>query len=466
MRAEPGARAGGGVLVVGDIGSTFTKLVGVSGAGQVLGFVKEPTSRDDIAAGVDRATALLSAKLAGPVPEPALSSSAGGGLRVAVLGLEPALTLAAGLRTSATAGARIVATYAAGELAGVTSERFHDASPDLALLTGGTNGGDTAGMVEHAQSLRRLAPGLPVVVAGNEDAQRSVRTILGSERLVSFTENVMPRVGELEGGPAQRAIRKLFVEHVIGRGRFSSAAPIARAIRMPTPVAVLQAAKTLAALDGPALLRRPVVVDVGGATTDVHSVIPVDPGERAYVTDGLPEERVSRTVEGDLGMRENAQSLVEAARRDGFPVQTVDDLGAAAERRSVERDFVPADAREREIDDRLAGVATTIALRRHAGVLRTALTPTGAVLRKKGRDLRSATCVIATGGVFAHSGRAGEIVRAAVRAVQEQGALVAPDVPVLVDRSYLIWAVGLLRAEHPDTAERVVRAALPQAFIG
>ena len=107
------------------------------------------------------------------MPEPALSSSAGGGLRVAVLGLEPALTLAAGLRTSATAGARIVATYAAGELAGVTSERFHDASPDLALLTGGTNGGDTAGMVEHAQSLRRLAPGLPVVVAGNEDAQRS-----------------------------------------------------------------------------------------------------------------------------------------------------------------------------------------------------------------------------------------------------------------------------------------------------
>ncbi len=454
--------------MVGDIGSTFTKLVGVSRAGQVLGSVKAPTSRDDIAAGVGRATALLSEKLGGEgsLPDPSLSSSAGGGLRVAVLGLEPALTLAAGLRTSATAGARIVATYAAGELAGMTRERFEAAAPDLALLTGGTNGGDTAGMVEHAQSLQRLAPALPVVVAGNEDAQRSVRTILGSERVVSFTGNVMPRVGEVEGGPAQQEIRKLFVEHVIGRGRFSSAAPIARAIRMPTPVAVLQAAKTLAALGGPALLRRPVVVDVGGATTDVHSVIPVDPGERAYVTDGLPEERVSRTVEGDLGMRENALSLVEAARRDGFSSQTVDDLGPAAERRSAERDFVPADAHDREIDDRLAEVATTIALRRHTGVLRTVLTPTGAVLRKTGRDLRSATCVIATGGVFAHSSRAGEIVRAAVRAVHEQGALVAPDVPVLVDRSYLLWAVGLLRAEHPDTAERVVRAALPQAFTG
>ena len=165
----------------------------------MLGCVKAPTSRDDIAAGVGRATALLSGKLAGALPEPVLSSSAGGGLRVAVLGLDRALTLAAGLRTSATAGARIVATYAAGELAGMTRERFEAAAPDLALLTGGTNGGDTAGMVEHAQSLRRLAPALPVVVAGNEDAQRSVRAILGSERLVSFTENVMPACGRGRG---------------------------------------------------------------------------------------------------------------------------------------------------------------------------------------------------------------------------------------------------------------------------
>ena len=464
MSAE---RDAGGVLVVGDIGSTFTKLVGVSTGGQVIASVKTPTFRDELAAGVARATGLLSASLAGSgrVPEPALSSSAGGGLRIVVLGLEPALTLAAGLRTSATAGARVVATYTPRQLAGVSRERFESATPDLALLTGGTNGGDTAGMIEHAQSLRRLAPGLPVVVAGNREARHSVQAILGRDRLVSFTENVMPRVGAMEGGSAQSAIRRLFVEHVIGRGRFSSAEPIARAIRMPTPVAVLRAAETLAALDETPLLRRPVVVDVGGATTDVHSVIPVDPGARAYVSEGLPDEPASRTVEGDLGMRENALSLVEAARRDGFPAEQVEGLDAGASRRVEERDFVPGDPHEREIDERLAGVATTIALRRHAGVLRTVLTPAGAVLRKNGRDLRSATCVIATGGVFAHSSRPCEIVREAMREVHRQGALIAPDVPVLVDRSYLLWAVGLLRGEHPQTAERVVRAALPQAFL-
>jgi uncharacterized protein (TIGR01319 family) len=463
MSAE---RDAGDVLVVGDIGSTFTKLVAVSTAGQVVASVKTPTRRDELAAGVARATELLSSSLGSSrLPEPALSSSAGGGLRIVVLGLEPALTLAAGLRTSATAGARVVATYTPGELAGVSRERFQSATPDLALLTGGTNGGDTAGMVEHAQCLRRLAPGLPVVVAGNREARHAVGTILGRERLVSFTRNVMPRVGAIDGGSAQSAIRRLFVEHVIGRGRFSSAEPVARAIRMPTPVAVLQAAETLAALEGPALLHRPVVVDVGGATTDVHSVIPVDPGGRAYVSEGLPDEAVSRTVEGDLGMRENALSLVEAARRDGFPDESVAGLDAGAGRRVEERDLVPADAHEREIDDRLAGVATTIALRRHAGVMRTVLTPTGAVLRKNGRDLRSATCVIATGGVFAHSNRASEIVREAVGEVHRQGALMAPDVPVLVDRSYLLWAVGLLRDEQPHTAARVVRAALPQAFL-
>jgi uncharacterized protein (TIGR01319 family) len=143
----------------------------------------------------------------------------------------------------------------------------------------------------------------------------------------------------------------------------------------------------------------------------------------------------------------------------------MDDLVDAAERRGAERDFVPTDRYEREIDERLAGLATTIALRRHAGVLRTTLTPTGAVLRKKGRDLRSATCVIGTGGVFAHSPRAEEIVRDAVRRVHEQGALVPPDVPVLVDRSYLLWSVGLLHSDRPAAAARVVRAALPQAFL-
>lgn len=457
--------AGRAVVVVGDIGSTFTKLVAVSSVGDFVASVRVPTSTSDIAAGVERARNRLLGEVgrARRATDLALSSSAGGGLRVAVLGLEPALTLGAGLRTSATAGARVVATYAAGDLAGQTRASFQASAPDLALLTGGTNGGDTVALLDHAESLRRLAARLPVVVAGNEDAQQRVGEILGPHRLVRFAGNVMPRVGELRGEPAQREIRDLFVQHVMGRGRFSSASPIAAAVRMPTPTAVLRAADALSSAPGSAILRRPVVVDVGGATTDVHSVIPVDSAGRGYANSGLGYQRLTRTVEGDLGLRENAPSLIDAALSLGYASAEIAPLAAGARRRGLERDFLPDDPEECEIDERLAGVAATIALHRHAGALRTALTSDGAVLRKDGRDLREASCVIATGGVFAHSPRAREIVADALRTVRTRGGLVPSDVPILIDRSYLLWAVGLLSAElrRPRAASWPVRCGSP-----
>jgi uncharacterized protein (TIGR01319 family) len=462
--------AGRTVAVLGDIGSTFTKLVGVSTVdGEVVASASVPTSRVDIAAGVERARSMLGRDLRSTdlVAGLKLSSSAAGGLRVIVLGLEPGLTLAAGLRASATAGARIVAMYARDELAAETIGGLHTIAPDVALLTGGTNGGDTAAMKRNAEALSQIAPNLPVVVAGNEEAHDEIAAILGGDRIVRFARNVMPRVGELDAESAQRELRDLFVDHVIGHGRFASASAVASCVRMPTPAAVLRAAAALPATSESNLLRSPVVVDVGGATTDVHSVVPVEPGERGYVTTGLPDQRVTRTVEGDLGMRENAPSLVAAAQRGGYLPEDSGDLASAAERRAAEPHFLPArdEERERELDERLAEIATAIALERHAGRLETVLTPGGAVLRRTGRDLRRASCLIATGGVFANSERPCEIVAAALRSGSRRGVLVNPDVPVLVDGSYLLWAAGLLEADYPDAAHDLARTALVEPSV-
>jgi uncharacterized protein (TIGR01319 family) len=452
------------VAVLGDIGSTFTKLVAVSIAeAEVVATAVVPTSRADIAAGVERAHAMLGGE--DEAARLALTSSAAGGLRVIVAGLEPALTLTAGLRASATAGARIVATYAPEELAAETVAGLGAIAPDVALLTGGTNGGDTAAMARNAESLARLAPELPVVVAGNEDAYDEIVAILGRNRIVRRARNVMPRVGELDVEPAQRELRELFVDHIIGHGRFASASPVAGCVRMPTPAAVLGAATALAAAAESDLLRSPVIVDVGGATTDVHSVIEGDPGTRGYSTKGLPDQSVTRTVEGDLGVRENAPSLVAAAQRAGYLAQDSRDLAEAAERRAAKYDFLPASRHERELDDRLAEMATAIALDRHAGRLETVLTPSGAVLRKTGRDLRRASCVIATGGVFANSERPREIMASALGASSRRDVLVDPDVPVLVDRSYLLWAAGLLEADYPRSAHGLARTALTEQSL-
>ena len=62
-----------------------------------------------------------------------------------------------------------------------------------------------------------------------------------------------------------------------------------------------------------------VVVDVGGATTDVHSVVELDPEEANLSREVVATTPVTRTVEGDLGMRWSATSTVAAA---GLPGST------------------------------------------------------------------------------------------------------------------------------------------------
>ena len=54
-----------------------------------------------------------------------------------------------------------------------------------------------------------------------------------------------------------------------------------------------------------------IVIDVGGATTDIHSIARGDPANKGVIMAGLPEPYVKRTVEGDLGVRLNIGTLIE-----------------------------------------------------------------------------------------------------------------------------------------------------------
>jgi uncharacterized protein (TIGR01319 family) len=455
------------ILVLGDIGSTFTKLACVSSTGQALARVQVPTAHHDIARGVEDARAMLTASIEEATigDQLTLCSSAGGGLRIVVIGLESELTVEAALRTSATAGGRVVAIYSASEIAHKGTETLAQHAPDVALLTGGTDGGDADSIARGAELLRRAAPGLPVVIAGNIEAQDRVRRILGNGRPVRFVRNVMPRVGQLEVDDARRALREMFVEHVMGHGRFVGTPAVKEAIRMPTPAAVLAAAEAVTDLGGSyPELAAPVIVDVGGATTDVHSVI-ASSEEKGFTSGAFADQVVTRTVEGDLGLRENAEALVESAVAEGYVTRSDQDrLRAAAERRGKAVSYVPTEPNERLIDEWLGGLAVAIALHRHAGTLKTSLTPEGAVLRRTGRDLRKAKCLILTGGLFEHSLSAGNLAVEAIRQVRERGGLIPERLPVYRDRAYLIWAAGLLWGHRPDAARELAKSSLEEVY--
>ena len=87
------------------------------------------------------------------------------------------------------------------------------------------------------------------------------------------TANVLPRIGVLDPTPARAAIREVFVRHVIGGKGLSKGPAFGRLVRAATPDAVLAGVELLAdGADDVAGVGDVVVVDVGGATTDVYSV--------------------------------------------------------------------------------------------------------------------------------------------------------------------------------------------------
>ena len=141
-----------------------------------------------------------------------------------------------------------------------------------------------------------------------------------------------------------------------------------------------------------------MVVDVGGATTDVHSVVELDPEEATLSREVVATTPVTRTVEGDLGMRWSATSTVAEAG--------LDDLVAAAEVRHDDPGFLPEHDAEFAEDERIAAAAVGLALRRHAGRSQVVVGPDGRVVERTGKDLREVDLLVGSGGVLRH-GRPG-----------------------------------------------------------
>lgn len=106
-------------------------------------------------------------------------------------------------------------------------------------------------------------------------------------------------------------------------------------------------------------------------------------------------------------------------------------------------------------------VRAGLALSRHAGVLQVEAKVGGIRVVPTGRDLRRASVIVATGGVFRHVDDAESVLADALEKATEKGALVPPpSTPVLVDRSYVLWAAGLLGASRPDAARLLLKQQL------
>ncbi|MBL6276307.1 glutamate mutase L [Micromonospora fiedleri] len=440
------------VAVCADVGSTFTKalVVDLDGGGLVASASARTSVDTDVLHGLEAAVGSALAGLGARDVPWLVCSSAGGGLRLAVVGYEPLVTAQAGRRVGLSAGANVV-HVAAGRLGRGELTALRAARADVVLLVGGTDGGDAETLLHNATRLARARFRVPVVVAGNGDVRDEVRGLLAAAGVpVTVADNVLPRIGVLAPASAREAIRQVFLRHVIGGKRLSRGRRFAGLVRAATPDAVLTGVEALAEVAGGDL----VVVDVGGATTDVYSVL--TPDERA----SGPGREVAgslwraRTVEGDLGMRWSAPGVVRAAVEERLvgPAER-DELAPAAARRATDPGFLPADAAGRAVDARIAALAATVAVRRHARGVGTG--------ERSGRDLRDVRLLVGSGGVLRHA-RDNEAtgVLDAVLTDHAGGWAVPRAARPVVDVDYVLAAAGLLVGEYPVAARGLLRSLL------
>jgi uncharacterized protein (TIGR01319 family) len=339
-----------------------------------------------------------------------------------------------------------VVHVAAGPLDRAGLAELRAARPDVVLLVGGTDGGDSDVLRHNGSRLAGVKT--PVVLAGNVDARDEVAALLAAKGTpVVPTENVLPRIGVLRPQPARTAIREVFLRHVIGGKKLSRGPRFARMVRGATPDVVLTAVELLAdELDGDL-----AVVDIGGATTDVYSVRQPDPDAPAEVAGALWR---SRTVEGDLGLRWNAPGIVAAARAERL-LHPDEDLDAPAAARATEPGLVPSTVDERRVDERLAALAATVALRRHAR-------GEPAPARTNAKDLGRVRLLIGSGGALRHApAESAQRALAAVLTDQSGGWALPRAAATVVDRDYLLAPAGLLAARYPEVATALLRTLIP-----
>ena len=453
-----------------DFGSTFTKgaLVDVT-TGELLATAGHRTTIEtDVLDGWDACRVELARRDPRAEKAPVLAcSSAGGGLRIAVVGNEELVTAEAGRRVALSSGGRVVHVAHSG-LTASSFPALRDSRPDVVLLVGGTDGGNAEVLEHNADHLARNGWPGPVVVAGNTDSRSRVAALLdGSRTPYVLADNVVPKIGVLAPASARAAIREMFLRHVIGGKHLSTRADpstgsgqrFTEMVRGATPDVVLTAVELLAhGLDA----EHPgagdvVVVDVGGATTDVHSVVEPDAEESGLGREVVATLPVARTVEGDLGMRWSAVPTVEEGLAAGI-LDDEDRMRRAAALRRDDPAFLPTNDDEAHDDEQIATAAVGVALRRHAGRRQVVFGPDGRVVERSGKDLREVDLLVGSGGVLRNnSPETAARVLGSVTGDGETDGWQLPRSPrVVVDGDYVLAAAGLLVSEHPRAAHALL----------
>jgi uncharacterized protein (TIGR01319 family) len=380
------------------------------------------------------------------------ASSAAGGLRMSVHGLVHDMTVKAAREAALGAGANI-SFLTAGPLRDSDLGKIKQIRPNIILIAGGVDYGERDTALNNARAISALLTEerlfIPVIYAGNIENHDEIREIFPEHRFdLRITGNVYPRIDQLEIGPARKVIQDLFEQHITRAPGMEHIRDIVDGSIMPVPGAVMQAAAALREELGDL-----VVFDIGGATTDVHSVCSDSPEVEKILL--APEPEAKRTVEGDLGLYVNRVSLLNRSGIDrvakslGLTDRQVEEMTAGL-------GPIPVEEGEYKLVRELTYHAARIALSRHAGVFRDMYGISGKQRYAEGKDLTGIRRIIGTGGALTRLRNGRELIRRALESGDGRALFPRPDTEILIDTQYIMASAGILASKYPQAAVKLL----------
>jgi uncharacterized protein (TIGR01319 family) len=467
-------------ILATDVGSTTTKAILIERRGpeyrlaaraEAATTVEQP--HEDVMIGVQNAIRQLEARTGhrfmedGELISPCRggdgsdiyvsSSSAGGGLQMSVAGLIRTMTAESAQRAALGAGALVMDVISLDDARLVVERirRIKELRPDIILLSGGTDDGQISHVAALSEYIAAANPRprfggdyrVPVIFAGNVKAREYVQDTLSENMDVYVVDNIRPTLEREELGPARAEIHRLFLEHVMVRAPgYRRLLEWTKSRIQPTPMAVGKMMALLAKRRG----ANVIGVDIGGATTDVFSVM-----------DG----QFHRTVSANLGMSYSLSNVFVEAGGDNIarwlPYSVPErDLRNWHANKMIRPTTLPQTMDDLILEHAFAREAMRLSVEHHCTLARGLVgvqqerdfgqvfdqSSTGKTLV----DLSKTDIIIGGGGVLSNAPRRAQAMLLLIDAFQPRGVC-----RILVDSIFMMPHLGVLSEVDPEIALEV-----------
>ena len=381
------------------------------------------------------------------------TSSAAGGLRMTVHGLVYDMTVKAAKEAALGAGANIH-LITAGKLSKVDMIKLDRIKPNIILIAGGVDYGERETALYNSELIAASDLNIPVIYAGNIAVADDVKLIFeaySKEKNLHIVPNVYPKIDILNIEPTREVIQDIFEKHITEAKGMEKIREMVNGPIIPTPGAVMKASKILKDEIGDL-----VTIDVGGATTDIHSV--TEGTEKVNKILVEPEPIAKRTVEGDLGVFINKRNIVDIIKIEKLEKElnmTPEDI----EKFTNSDIAIPQTEEHKRFIERLTKEAVIVSINRHAGGYRTYFGGKSDTLAF-GKDLTAVKWIVGTGGALTRLTAREEILNSISQFNRADKLLPTAEAKILIDNDYIMASLGVLSSLNKEAAIKLLLKSL------